>query len=324
MRYKSLFRALTIVLGLFASVQTSQAQRFDIFPPQVKTDFPSVVYDFLETYLYEIDSLQTHGEYVQQKLKDDKFLFLAGTARDASRLDSTMTFQVSKSDNKFYEVVWNDTLGNTVLDVAFPMQYELILGKPKDVIELEFKQTVTSFNDYAPVAVPADSMIVEEDSCLMSQPNSNYYVEVLNTATYLNASDSVPTYSDGDLWHSAANLFQGCIDGIDDYQLYIEQNLYGFQKQSYIIQLRQWLAYCQAMQLVTYFAVEEEREDGLKVLLVAQSQDLGFNHMLSIILPDNFVTNKKSVLKATLNAYIPTQNVKDLYQRHVAKPKKKI
>lgn len=76
--------------------------------------------------------------------------------------------------------------------------------------------------------------------------------------------------------------------------------------------------------MTTYVAVEEERKDGLKLLLIAQCRDLGFNHMLSIIVPWNFVDNRKSVLKAQLNAYIPTNNVKDLYQQYKQKPKKKI
>ena len=78
------------------------------------------------------------------------------------------------------------------------------------------------------------------------------------------------------------------------------------------------------MKLDVYFAVEEEHEDGLRALLIAHSRDLGFNHMMSLLIPDNFVQKRNAILKATLNAYIPTQNVKDLYQQYVAKPKKKI
>ena len=78
------------------------------------------------------------------------------------------------------------------------------------------------------------------------------------------------------------------------------------------------------MKMNLYFAIEEEREDVLKALLIAQNPDLGFNHMLSFIIPNNFVNDKKTVFKVVLNAYIPTQNVKDLYQQYVDKPKKRI
>jgi hypothetical protein len=78
------------------------------------------------------------------------------------------------------------------------------------------------------------------------------------------------------------------------------------------------------MKMTTYFAVEEEREDGIKALFIAQSRDLGFNHVLSLVIPYDFVINKKCVIKATLNAYIPTQNVAELYKQYVEKPKKKL
>ena len=61
----------------------------------------------------------------------------------------------------------------------------------------------------------------------------------------------------------------------------------------------------------------------VKALIIAQSPDLGFNHVLSVIIPEDFIASKNSVLKATMNAYVPTQNVKDLYQQYVDKPKKK-
>ena len=76
--------------------------------------------------------------------------------------------------------------------------------------------------------------------------------------------------------------------------------------------------------MTTYFAVEEEREDGIKALVIAQSPDLGFNHVLSLIIPFDFITNKNCVIKASLNAYVPTQNVAELYKQYVEKPKKKL
>jgi len=325
MKLNQFKKIAVVLLGLFAFMQSSQAQRYYLFAPEVKSAYPSIVYDFLESYLYEIDSLQRRGAYIDQKLRDDKVFFIKGTPHDTRRISSTMAFEIKRTDNKFYEVLWTDSLGQIVLDLAFPMQYELLLGKPKVEMEKDFKATLLAYSNYSPTTCLSEDMILQEDSCLMSNPVSNYYVESLNTATYYNNKEGLrPTFSNTDKWHSATNLFHGCIDCIDDYVLYIEQNLYGFKKISYSIPLFQWLAYCQSMKLNTYFAIEEEREDGMKALLIAQSSDLGFNHMMSLIIPDCFVDKRNTVIKATLNAYIPTQNVKDLYQQYVDKPKKKI
>lgn len=318
---------IATLLCLFPLAMMCQAQRFVLFAPEVKTECPSAVYDFLERYLYEIDSLQRRGEPVNQKLRDDKVLFLAGSASSARKITKETPFSVRTTEDKYYETIWTDTLGNIVLDLAFPMQFELLFGKPKAEIELDFKTLLLEKYPYTVQRLSNDEIKLQSDSVLMSDPVSNYYVESLNTATYYSISkfgDTVPIYSESDKWHSAANLFQGFVDSIADYNLYVEQNTYGFNKLRYMVPLRNWLGYCQAMKLKTFFAVEEEREDGLKCLLIAQSQDLGFNHMMSVIIPDDFITNRKAVIKAVLNAYIPTQNVKNLYQQYVDKPKKKI
>ena len=320
-------RIIIVVLGLFAFMRTVLAQRFCLFTPEVKREYPSVVYDFLERYLFQIDSLQQKGERIDQLLLDDKVYFVVGKPAIARTLTPVTPFSISKTDNKFYEVQWTDTLGNVILSLAFPMQYELLLDKTKVEIEQEFKQTLSEERIFVPCKLCADKFANQEDKCMMTEPTAHYQIESVNNATYYRLTakgDTIPVFDSADKWHSAANIFQGCISNISDYTLYIEQNMYGFKKSQYTIPLQQWLAYCKDMQLTTYFAIEEEREDGLKALLIAQSQDLGFNHMMSIIIPDNFVTNPKTVFKATLNAYIPTQNVKNLYQQYVDRPKKKI
>ena len=42
------------------------------------------------------------------------------------------------------------------------------------------------------------------------------------------------------------------------------------------------------------------------------------------MIPFDFITNKNCVIKASLNAYVPTQNVAELYKQYVEKPKKKL
>lgn len=318
---------ITLLLGLLVTIQTSQAQRFTLFPMELKTEYPSVVYDFLETYLYEIDSLQHKGVNIDQRLKDDKVMFIKGSASAARGIDSGMTFNIVKTDDKFYEVFWTNTQGNVILHLTFPMHYELLLGKPKVEIEKELEKALTDERQYKPSDAKIDGLVLHEDGCLMTDPVSNYYVETLNTATYhsiTESGDTIPVFIDNDKWHSAANLFHGLITDNKGYTLDIEQNLYGFKKKKYSVSLQQWLSYCQSMKMNIYFAIEEEREDVLKALLIAQNPDLGFNHMLSFIIPNNFVNDKKTVFKVVLNAYIPTQNVKDLYQQYVDKPKKRI
>ncbi len=319
-------RHILLLCAFVALQQEASAQRFHLFSDEIKRDFPSVVYDFLERYLYETDSLQLKGVDVTQKLHDDKVMFMAGSASTARKISPFTPFSMKNVESKYYQVGWTDTNGKALLTMAFPMQYELLWGKPKVQLEQTLKDEIAGAKEFVVVKPKQGDMEVQTDSCLMSKPVENYYVKSLNTATYFRKQGNQlqPVFDSSDKWHSAANLFLGCIAQADLYNIYVKQNVYGFKKIPYTMKLSQWLAYCQAMKLKMFFTVEEEREDGLKALLIAQSDDLKFNHMLSIVIPDDFVTNPKAMLKATLNAYIPTQNVKNLYQQYVKKSKKRI
>ena len=319
-------RHILLLCAFVALQQEASAQRFHLFSDEIKRDFPSVVYDFLERYLYETDSLQQKGVDVTQKLHDDKVMFMAGSASVARNITPSTLFSMKNVESKYYQVAWTDTKGKALLTMAFPMQYELLWGKPKVQLEQTLKDEIAGAKEFVVVKPKQDDMEVQTDSCLMSKPVENYYVKSLNTATYFRKQGNQlqPVFDSSDKWHSATNLFLGCIAQADLYNIYVEQNVYGFKKIPYTMKLSQWLAYCQAMKLKMFFTVEEEREDGLKALLIAQSDDLKFNHMLSVVIPDDFVTNPKAMLKATLNAYIPTQNVKNLYLQYVKKNKKRI
>ena len=104
--------------------------------------------------------------------------------------------------------------------------------------------------------------------------------------------------------------------------MYVEQSVYGMKTIDYTLSLQQWLNYCAQLGMKVFFAVEEQQEDGLLVVVVAQSRELGFNHLLSVVIPDKFVLDKNAVLKVRLSPYIPTHNVKDLYQKESVNHKK--
>ncbi|MGM9843565.1 MAG: hypothetical protein ACI30S_05005 [Muribaculaceae bacterium] len=322
-RLKSLILTIFFLISAFKA----ESKGYELFSEQVKTDYPSVVYDFLERYLYEVDSLDRKENLVEQKMRDDKVYFISGEVRDAAKINLGMKFEMKKSSAKYYEVAWYDSIDSEVLRVAFPMDFELILGKPKAEIEKEFKNALKDSTEYK-AELPDEQNIEQLDSIVYrSKDVKNYYLESLNNAKYY-YNDSVggyaPIFTEKDRWHSAINLFLGAISDVEGYKIHVEQSLYGFNKETYTITLGEWLNYCRRMRLETYMSIEEEREDGLKALLIAESEDLGFNHMLYLLIPADFVSNRGVKVKAKLNAYIPTQNVKDLYQKHVEREKKQI
>lgn len=297
-----------------------------LFSDEMKTMTSPVVFDFLERYLYEV-SQSKRGYDFYRRMADDKVVVREGSLDNIAKLSPAIPFTMTRYEDKGYSACWADTTGVTLLSIQFPIQFELLLGKTKEELEKAFKEELQKYSpDYTPTT--PDSTLEPVDSILgLLRPATvtHYYVESLNTATYYQKGKGVPTpvFTPDDKWHSAINLLQGVVDSCQYYMLHVEQTLYGFQTQSFNIELTKWLNYCSKNRMEIFIGIEEERRDGLKALLIARDKDLGYNHMLSIILPDNFVEKRDVVLKATANTYIRTDNVDDMYNDKTKKNKKK-
>lgn len=326
-----MFRNRTIMaVFLLLSFLYGKAEegRFRLFSEEVKTAYPSAVYDFLETYLYRLDSLHRKGSIAHSSMMMDKVLFLKGESSVARNITPQTSFYITKMEDKMFNAVWKDSTGVTLLDMVFPASYELILGAPKNKIERTMEKQLKAMPlSFVPDSLKNPEVKMLADSVFQSQPVTIYEIASINDATYYySRPDSVtlqPIFDSEQKWYSSVNLMQGLITDIDDYQLYIEQSAYEFDVLKYTISLSQWLNYCREMRASVYIGLEEEREDGLMILLLAQSNDLGFKHMLSMILPWNFVEKRDAILKARLYAYIPTHNVKTYYQERDRKEIKK-
>lgn len=310
---------MIIIVSFLLSFLSGKAEggRFYLFSEEVKTAYPSAVYDFLETYLFRLDSLHRKGVWEHPSMMRDKVHFLRGESSVARSITPKTSFVLTKIDDKMFNAVWKDSAGVALLDMVFPASYELILGAPKNKIERTMERQLKA----KPLAFTPELMKDVEvkmlaDGVYQSYPVTIYEIESISDASYYSRTDGTilkPIFDSNQKWYSSVNLMQGLIADIDNYRLYIEQSVYEFDTLKYTISLSQWLNYCREMRASIYIGLEEEREDGLMILLLAQSNDLGFKHMLSLILPWNFVEKKDAILKARLYAYIPTHNVKTYY-----------
>ena len=306
-------RRLFCILLLAIGIVYASAQSLKLFSSEMKAVAPkpqAVVMDFMERYF---SALKTQKQTtVQTKMADDKVFFRKGSLSDLSHVADTMSLNISLVD-KHYEVMWQkDSL--PFVTIVFPAQYDLLLGMEKDEAVNRFRDVVTASPQQAiPMAVPSN-LFITTDSLYQTQGDT-LEIASLTDALYFNKvrEDYQPVYDTTHIGYSAANLFHGLIPD-KDYRLYVVQSVYGMKTISYTLSLRQWLNYCNEWGLKVFFAVEEQREDGLLALVIAQSRELGFNHMLSVVIPDKYINDTNAVLKIRMTPYIPTHNIKNLYQ----------
>ena len=307
---------------------SAYAQGLKLFSSEMKKAAPkpqAVVMDFMERYFYE---LRTQNQTtVQTKMADDKVYFRKGSLSDLSQVVDTMPLNISLVD-RHYEVTWEkDSI--PFITIVFPAQYDLLLGMDQKKAQQTLKDTILSSPDnQSAMAIQAennikyDSIYVNKDSIYYTK-TAYLELESFNDAEYYNKvrEDFLPIFDANHPDYSAANLFHGMIPN-KDYRMYVEQSVYGMKAINYTISLRQWLNYCAEWGLKVVFAIEEQREDGLLALVIAQSKELGFNHMLSVVIPDKFIKNTNAVMKVRMTPYIPIHNIKNLFQEEIVKHRK--
>lgn len=263
-----------------------------------------------------------------QKLIDDKVFFAEGSMADISQLSDSVPFSLNCINDRYYEAEWSRG-GKPFLTVLFPISFELLLGMPKSEIEKLLADELADVTSHANMQVADASQLVPmSGGVYRTNPKRHYQLEALNDCRYYRYADSgegfVPIFDSLHIEPSAINLFHFDCMANTNYQLHIEQGLYGFKSKTFQIGLWQWIACMQQHRMTVYVAVEEELPSALKMLVVAECRELGFNHLLSVEVPKDFVSRRDAIFEAKLNAYIPTHNVKDLYQKYKHKSKRDI
>lgn len=317
-------RNITTLLIMLTGIISSSAQGLTLFSPEMRdaADYPHrVVMDFLERYFGEELPAQRQTTR-EHKMADDKVYFRKGQLSDLYHITDTMAFSINMID-RHYEVEWKNQ-EEPFVTVVFPAQYDLILGMNQNDAQQRLKETIISAPIRKDSLQTPISMQMQDDSTYIAKTEM-FELESLNDAVYYSKvyDDFLPVFANGHLEYSAANMFHGLISDAD-YRMYVEQSVYGMSTINYLLTLNQWLNYCAQLGMKIFFGVEEQREDGILAIVIAKCETFGFNHLLSVVIPDKFVDDKNAVLKVRLTPYIPTHNVKNLYQKETKKTRIKI
>ncbi len=273
--------------------------------------------EFLERYF--VDLLTQRDVAIERKMKDDKVYFRKGSISDLRLLSDTIPYSLELCGN-YYDVKWLRN-GQPFVNIVFPAQYDLLLGMNQEEAQQKLKETILAAPARDTVrTVPDPKDLHLQSTGVWMLKTDTFQLASLHNGTYY-YNNVKPVFDDRHLEYSAANLFAGLLTNTD-YRVYVEQSVYGLQTVNYSIMLSQWLNYCAEWGLKTFFAVEEKREDGLLAIVIARSEELGFNHLLSVVIPDKFTTDKNAVLKVRLTPYIPTHNLKNLYQQQSSRQRK--
>lgn len=288
-----------------------------LFKEEVKaeSEYP-YVYVFLERYFGQLESSSDFNQ-VSRILKDDKVVFLIGSPLDIDQLSDVLPFRLERVGDSYYIATWKDSTGKDLISVSFPIGYELLLGVTKNELEQCLEEMISSAVcsfDSLQVIDPSDLQLLQP-KLYQTTPTRHFYLEKLTDVRFCT------TREDGNyvfVWDAAykeqslSNLFKE--DVCKDVSMHVTQSVYGFKTKSYTIPLSKWIDYVKLSNLRVYSAIEEETDSGFRIFVLCECFELGYNHVLSVIVPKSIFENPTEIA-VNIHAFIPTHNVKDLYQR---------
>lgn len=280
-----------------------------LFGSNLRRQYPSPVYDFLERHLLERMAVPANSES-GIRIFWDKVSFNVGSPETALQLDTTATFTDNYLDLKFYRVAWmvNE---DVVLEVAFDMDWQLISGCNEIELEQNFIRSLgrikagknswprtTTFPDEGDEFVTSGSFFITP----FVQNNLYYTKEYGQWKLVRNMEHAA--------WAVSNIALTGGMGETTAMQLTIDR--YGFKRDTLATTYRQFMQLCLDEGCVPYFGIKGRNGDAYDGTLFLVNYRGGYLHLLSTHIPTSIVDHPTSAaIKGRLYTYIPLFNVSD-------------
>lgn len=266
-----------------------------MFPEDIRTADRTPIFDFLERYFLQLQYPPV-VKSASNMIRDDQFQFLKGNLKTAASILPTDAFDYAY-DHSRYTATWSRD-GIALLSVSFPAEYQLISGENKIEAELHLQADI-------------QNATVAYDSLTAKSSYSEYINGEFTNRLYF--SNGQLLISDAHPAETTANIML-CQQAPGDYMLNIKQVLYGFNKQEFLVPLRQWIAFCQHSGCKLYYGIEDISENGdIRAVVLAVNEAENYNHVLTVDIPADIISEQQGVIPSHLYSYVPTHNVRSLF-----------
>lgn len=277
---KSLFTALLLV---FASslLAASPPPHHHGSPPQhrlfsdtLRTLQPSPVYDFLERALAVQASPSPEDEVMLRKV-----VFVKGSWDVVRQLTPADECSIENVDGKAYMVTWRR--GDTdVVSLFFPIDYELLGGKPRRQLEHDFVDGLRAYVPDASLALP------------------DVKVETLRHLSGDSLAIADGRQAKGPQLSPEASLS-------------LEFPFTDHSQQVLTMPLRQLMQYCQSQGCTPYY-IYDGADDTASLLLLLLNNDAGYGHVVSLDGASVPASERAQSLSGRVSMFLPFAQVTTL------------
>lgn len=294
---------------------------FDLFDRTIMERHSTPLYYFIERYLLGLMLLENDMD-IYTRLKMDRVRITSEIHLDAplkrglQKIISDDAFNSSiciTSNGKEYtfSCFSQDKL---LIQMAFPMRYELISGYTKLEAERGFYPDLLSFigsdKEVDTMALSEYDLEAYNDS-LYCTFQETYILEDMISTSYYKKSDNqyIPLFDSRHVAESLYNIFNSThnLNVIAE----VTQSLYGENnKLSYEISINDLTRYLRSQGCHLYTGLKESHGNEVKLTVMAVNHEFGYQHLL-ICSTDKQVLSKPEAHKVKVKMYchIPTHNI---------------
>jgi hypothetical protein len=295
-----------------------------LFPQTMDRSFARPVYGFVERYMLALLLKRNLAE--QRQLLREDFVTLNVNGRnflDGKRplslilqpIDSLSSFTLT-GDSSCFRIRW--ALENEDVELSFPKQYDLILGRDKKELAEGFRKELEAFacpetgRKTANAVLPFqfiqawDVREEIEDTYLIPQMRSGRFL-------YRTATGYEYIFYEEAGTESLLNLFANADEMVRENKLQLTVMGYRLAEE-FPLEANRLCAYMKAQKCKAYMGLETETDTELTGTVMYVNRDLMYKHLLYFRFPKEAFRRDDFPVIVTLYPYIPIRNISTLYE----------
>jgi hypothetical protein len=270
------------------------------------------IYQFVENYINQLLALSPKERKLKMEI-DDVVIESGGLDR-LNLISSETGIVIATHENRCKVSIENDNY--PIIQLAFPLSYELITQK--NLIELE-RDFLKELTEHVVVDTLIQDSINPEElqevaSCLYVQEGSFYQIKEINDNLFYKNKDGEcelvyqPDYIIESVFNSLLSKNVSC-----DLSIKLTIRLYGFKKEVLEIPLKQLIDYFEMKGCKLYVGIEKLESESLTAGVFIVNDIFKYNHILTIDFPYILLGEPAGTIAGDLMIYIPTHNIQSIF-----------
>ncbi len=301
--------------------------------PNIEHVEEPLVISFVQRKILELLLVETEIEKENVLDHGKTEIYLNGAEYQVSQSwDMALVFEILKNntsvknrrDSARFQLAFENE--NDQVGIQFPINIQILTGKDKKELGEELEHLLTKVVPEVSSSIP-DTANLKKDKAYYFQESNNFYIKNFSDAKYYDKADDGTfhlVYSPDAVRESIANIFQEPISEVGETEIFIRQMQYGNVNSDYSITLSQLLSFYKTHNFECYVGVENITKEEITATVILKCNSLNYIHLLYVktSIDDLFSAGDKSI-ESYLYAYIPFDNVANLYADNVKSHSKK-